>query len=70
MTGRDNRDFFSDAVPGQFLSQRRADDFVLSSDAQTTGVHGWGRSQNFQFADLTNRSSFTVHILGDDNGPT
>jgi hypothetical protein len=61
--------FFSDAVPGQFFSQRMADDFTLAGNAQITGVRWWGGSQNFQFPDLTNMFSFTVLILGDDDGP-
>lgn len=61
--------FFSDAVSGQFFSQRMADDFVLGGDAMISGVKWWGGSQNFQFDDLTNMTSFTVLILGDDNGP-
>lgn len=58
--------FFSDAVAGQFFSQRMADNFTLASDTEVTQIRWWGGSQNFQFADLTNMSSYTVRIFADD----
>lgn len=60
--------FFSDAVPGQFFSQRMADDFTLNADAQITGIRWWGGSQFFQYADLTNMASFTVVLYSSVDG--
>ncbi|MDX2116985.1 MAG: hypothetical protein SFY96_02255 [Planctomycetota bacterium] len=59
---------FSDAVAGQFFSQRMADNFTLAGGGQLTGVRWYGGSQWFQFPDLTNMSGFTVEILADDAG--
>jgi len=63
-----NAGLFSDAVAGQFFSQRMADNFTLSGGGQVTGVRWYGGSQWFQFPDLTNMSGFTVEILADDAG--
>lgn len=58
--------FFSDAVAGQFFSQRMADNFMLDADATATSVRWWGGSQNFQFEDLDNMSSYTVMLYESD----
>lgn len=58
--------FFSDAISGQFFSQRMADNFTLSGDSEITGIRWWGGSQNFQFADVVNMSSWTVKLYSDD----
>jgi hypothetical protein len=60
--------FFSDAVAGQFFSQRTADDFVLTGNATLTAVRFWGGSQNFQFSNLQNMDSFTISIYADNAG--
>ncbi|MCA9304206.1 MAG: PEP-CTERM sorting domain-containing protein [Phycisphaerales bacterium] len=66
-----NQSFFSDAVAGQFFSQRMADNFTLSADATATSVRWWGGSQNFQFADIDNMASYTVVLYeaGISGGP-
>jgi len=58
--------FFSDAVAGQFFSQRMADNFTLGADAAASSVRWWGGSQNFQFADTNNMSSYTVVLYEAD----
>lgn len=58
--------FFSDAVSGQFFSQRIADNFSLSADSTIDSLRWWGGSQNFAFADLTNMESWTVEIFSAD----
>jgi hypothetical protein len=58
--------FFSDAVAGQFFSQRMADNFTLDSDAEATAIRWWGGSQNFQFEDIVNMISYTVVIYASD----
>lgn len=58
--------FFSDAVSGQFFSQRMADNFMLDSAASATSIAWWGGSQNFNFADPTNMLSYTVEIYTSD----
>lgn len=63
----DSPSFFSDAVPGQFFSQRMADNFTLSSDASATAIRWWGGSQNFQFADTNNMASYTVVLYASDS---
>ncbi len=56
--------FFSDAVSGQFYSQRIADNFALTSDTIITGVRWWGSSENFFGPpDLSNFESFTIEIF-------
>ena len=54
--------FFSDAVAGQFFSQRMADNFTLANAGTATALRWWGGSQNFQFADTVNMASYTVVI--------
>jgi len=54
--------FFSDAVPGQFFSQRMADNFSLTTESTVDIIRWWGGSQNFLFADLTNMESWTVRL--------
>ena len=58
--------FYSDAVAGQFFSQRMADNFSIGTAATVTGVKWWGGSQNYQYSDLSNMSDFIVEILADD----
>ncbi len=58
--------FFSDAVPGQFFSQRMADNFTLSGDSEVTGIRWWGGSQNFSSPDVTNMVSWTVVLFESD----
>ncbi|MEC9373425.1 MAG: hypothetical protein VYC34_06245, partial [Planctomycetota bacterium] len=60
--------FFTDAVAGQFYSQRIADNFTLASTSNVNGVNWWGSSEFFIFNDLTNFSSFTVEIFADAGG--
>lgn len=59
--------FYSDAVPGQFFSQRMADNFTLASAGSATALRWWGGSQNFQFADTNNMASYTVVLYASDN---
>lgn len=59
--------FFSDAIAGQFFSQRMADNFTLDADATATSVRWWGGSQNFQFADIDNMASYTVVLYEADS---
>lgn len=59
---------FSDGVPGQFFSQRMADNFTAPASATMTGLRWWGGSQNFQFRDLTNMTAFVVRIYKDGGG--
>lgn len=63
----DQPSFFSDAVAGQFFSQRMADNFTLDSDAEATAIRWWGGSQNFQFEDIVNMISYTVVIYTSDD---
>jgi hypothetical protein len=58
--------FFSDAVAGQFFSQRMADNVTLTSDAEVTGIRWWGGSQNFSSPDVDNMVSWTVTLFGLD----
>lgn len=58
--------FFSDAVSGQFFSQRMGDNFTLSGDSEITGIRWWGGSQNFQSPDVTNVVSWTVVLFEAD----
>jgi hypothetical protein len=58
--------FFSDSFPGQFFSQRMADNFTLTSDAEVTGIRWWGGSQNFSSPDVDNMVSWTVTLFGLD----
>ena len=64
----DQPSFFSDAIPGQFFSQRMADDFTLSESSEITAINWCGGSQNFQFPDLTNMESFVILVLRETNG--
>lgn len=71
----DQQSFFSDAVPGQFFSQRMADNFTLDGAASVTGIAWWGGSQNFQSTDVGNMVSWTVVLyeadgLGNVDGST
>lgn len=59
---------FSDGVPGQFFSQRMADNFTAPMSASMTGLRWWGGSQNFQFRDLTNMTAFVIRIYEDGGG--
>lgn len=54
--------FYSDAVSGQFFSQRMADNFTLDAAGSATALRWWGGSQNFQFPDTNNMASYTVVI--------
>jgi hypothetical protein len=60
--------YFADGVPGQFYSQRIADDFVLGGSTSINGVRWWGSSENYVFPDLTNFSSWVVNIYNDNGG--
>lgn len=62
----DQPSFFSDAVAGQFFSQRMADNFTLSGDSSISGIRWWGGSQNFQFADVVNVISWSVKLYSDN----
>lgn len=59
--------FFSVGGPGQFFTQRMADDFTIAGGT-VTSLRWWGSSQNFQFADLSNMTGFDVAIYGDLGG--
>ncbi|MBX3390214.1 MAG: hypothetical protein KF691_12270 [Phycisphaeraceae bacterium] len=59
--------YFSVGGPGQFFTQRMADDFTIAGGT-VTSLRWWGSSQNFQFADLTNITGFDVAIFGDLGG--
>ncbi len=58
--------FFSDAVAGQFFSQRMADNFTLDQAGTATAIQWWGGSQNFQFADTVNMQSYTIELYTSD----
>ncbi len=60
--------YFSDGVPGQFYSQRVADDFSLGAATTITGVSFWGGSEFFIFPDLSNFSDFVVEVFADNAG--
>ncbi|HMP79905.1 MAG TPA: PEP-CTERM sorting domain-containing protein [Pirellulaceae bacterium] len=60
--------FYSDAVSGQFYGQKIGDNFTLSQAEIITGIDWWGSSENWQFPDYTNFSSFTVEIFADNAG--
>lgn len=60
--------FFSVGGPGQFFTQRMADNFSLASASTVTSVRWFGASQNFAFPDLTNFTGFDVKIYGDLGG--
>lgn len=59
--------YFSVGGPGQFFTQRMADDFTIGG-GMVNKLRWWGSSQNFQFADLTNITGFDVAIYGDLGG--
>ncbi|MGH7244457.1 MAG: hypothetical protein ACREJD_13685 [Phycisphaerales bacterium] len=59
--------FFSVGGPGQFFTQRMADDFTIAGGT-ATALRWWGSSQNFQFAGLNNFTGFDVAIYGDLGG--
>ncbi|MGJ8636064.1 MAG: PEP-CTERM sorting domain-containing protein [Phycisphaerales bacterium] len=58
--------FFSDAVAGQFFSQRMADNFTLNASASANTIRWWGGSQNFNSPDTDNMLSYTVEIYTSD----
>lgn len=63
--------FYSDAVPGQFYSQRIADNFTTPAggvDWLLTGVRWWGSSEFFLFPNYTNMDAFVVEIYADAGG--
>jgi hypothetical protein len=60
--------FFSDGVPGQFWSQRIADNFVLDNDYVVDGIRWWGSSENYLSNDLTNFKNFVIEFYDDAGG--
>ena len=54
--------FFSDAVPGQYWSQRIADNFNLGGSKTINRVVWWGMSEYFIYPNLTNFSAWTIEF--------
>lgn len=59
--------YYSVGGPGQFFTQRMADDFTIAGGT-VNKLRWWGSSQNYQFADLSNLTGFDVAIYGDLGG--
>jgi hypothetical protein len=62
--------YYSDAIPGQFYSQKMFDNFTVGGAGVVglTTVEWWGSSEFFSFPDYTNMDSFTVEIYADAGG--
>ena len=60
--------FFSDGVPGQFWSQRIADNFTLGSNYTVDGIRWWGNSENYTTPDLGNFKNFVIEFYQDAGG--
>ena len=60
--------YFSDGVPGQYWSQRQADNFMLDNNYMVDGIRWWGSSENYTTPDLSNFSDFVIEFYNDAGG--
>jgi hypothetical protein len=54
--------YFSDGAPGQFYSQRTADDFLAPAAAEITGIDWFGLAESAAGSDLQNVTAFDVAV--------
>lgn len=55
--------FYSLSAPGDGISERQAESFVLSQTMVLTSAGWWGYSDNFTVSDLSNQSAWRIQIF-------